>query len=279
MVIIDARCRPPIPHFLDQLMYRNIERTLSNMGDRGYEPVPSVAQRSVEQLLSELRDAGVSKFVLPTRAPNPLFGGADDADAFRFRDEHRELVVLAAAPSALEGQAALDDIAAMKGRGVAAIVVEPGVFEDPKYLDDPSLSPLYDACMQTGLPLYIMGGGNAGPDLSYANPLALDRVAARFPALQLVAVHAGWPWVSEVCGVAFRRKNVWLLPDLYFPGSPGEQDYLLALRTYLQDRFLFGTAFPFCPHAQIIARYEALGLPSTIFEKVMGLNAARLLGL
>jgi uncharacterized protein len=104
----------------------------------------------------------------------------------------------------------------------------------------------------------------------------VDRVAINFPELQVVMVHGGFPFVQEACGVMYRRANVWLLPDIYFPGCPGEQDYLLAARTFAQDRFLFGSAYPWAPLKEHVQRYLELPLSDAVKEKIMGDNARRL---
>ena len=60
-----------------------------------------------------------------------------------------------------------------------------------------------------------MAGGNGGPDLSYSDPVHVDRVAADFPALPIVVSHGGWPWVHQILHVAYRRQNVHVSPDMY----------------------------------------------------------------
>ncbi len=79
--------------------------------------------------------------------------------------------------------------------------------------------------------------------------------------------------------MAFRRANVWMLPDVYFPGLPGEADNVKGTATFLQDRFLFATGYPFCPIQETIDRYLGFGLSDDVLAKVMRGNALRLLGL
>ncbi len=129
------------------------------------------------------------------------------------------------------------------------------------------------------VPALIMGGGEAGPDLSFSDPARIDRVAIRFPELTIVNVHGGWPLAQAAVGVAFRRSNVWILPDVYFPGLPGEHDYVAAMKTFLADRFLFATGYPFCPISETIDRFAAFGLSDEILVKVFRDNAVRLFGL
>jgi hypothetical protein len=103
-------------------------------------------------------------------------------------------------------------------------------------------------------------------------------VAGDFPNLAMVVVHAGFPHAQEYCGVLYRRMNVSLLLDHYFPGLPGEADYVLAASGYAQDRMLFASGFPYSPFKTQIERFMALQLSDSIKEKLLGLNGARVFG-
>jgi hypothetical protein len=70
-----------------------------------------------------------------------------------------------------------------------------------------------------------------------------------------------------------------MLADMYFPGFPGEADYLMAAKTFAEDRFLYGTSYPLCPVDEHLKRFCELPLPDKTKEKIVGLNAARLFGL
>ena len=276
-MIIDARCRPPVDYFLDQVMYRNSDRSQANVRSRGFTPSHPLGSRSMTDFWAEVDDASIDTIVVPGRLPNEMFGGAEDVTSLYEHLGGNDRAIILESVSAVDADPGAR-IKEARARGARGLVFEPGL--DPGYyLDDAQNSAFYDAASQSGLPIYIMGGGNAGPDVSFANPVALDRVAARFPELRLIAVHAGWPWIQETLGVAFRRSNVWLLPDLYFPGMPGEADILIAAKGYLQDRLLFASAYPFCNLPELVNRYRQLPLPGDILDKLFGKNAERLFGL
>ena len=67
-----------------------------------------------------------------------------------------------------------------------------------------------------------------------------------------------------------------MLPDVYFPGLPGEADYVKGIATFLADRFLFATGYPFCPIQETIDRYLGFGLSDEVLHKIMRENALRL---
>ncbi len=163
--------------------------------------------------------------------------------------------------------------------GFPILNIEPGAATTPMYTDDRRLYPIYAACAGKGLPVIVMCGGNAGPDLSYTEPQRIDRVLADFPELRVVASHGNWPWVSEIIHVAFRRPNLYLSPDMYLPNMPGMDDYVKAAAGFLADRCIYGSSFPFCGVQQYADWFRALPIGSAAMVKVTWRNAAGLLGL
>ncbi len=99
-------------------------------------------------------------------------------------------------------------------------------------VDEPALNPLFETIAGLGVPVMIdvgttgMGAGlpgGLGARLEHARPLAIDNLAARFPALTIIAAHPGWPWTDEMTAVALHKGNVfWELSGWapkYFPPS------------------------------------------------------------
>ena len=77
-------------------------------------------------------------------------------------------------------------------------------------------------------------------------------------------------------GVAFRRENVFVSPDMYM-FSPGGRLYLEAANGFMQDQYLFGSSYPFRPMAQGVEDLLAFGLKPGPLEKVAYKNACGLL--
>lgn len=276
--VIDARARPPIEAFIHDRTYTNLNRTLGDVQARGWTASESMLTSSLDGYLADCAAAGIVRAGVPARAPNRWWGGQGNEPVFAACDERPDLFFAYAAIDPFAPGAA-DSVENLRQRGARGIVLEPGIADEPAYIDDPRIDPVYDACQSLRIPLLLMGGGETGPDLSFSDPLRFERVAIRFPELALVNVHGGWPNVATALGVAYRRKNVWMLPDVYFPGLPGEQDYVFAMKTFLQDRFLFATGYPFCPVQEVLDRFERFGLDDDVYAKVTHDNAARLFGL
>ena len=98
-----------------------------------------------------------------------------------------------------------------------------------------------------------------GPDMSYAMPEHIQRVALDFPQLTIIVGHACWPWTTQACALAMRCTNVYLMPEFYMhmPDMPGAQDYVDAANSYLSHRMLYSSCYP-----DAAARTGARGLPA-----------------
>ena len=161
--------------------------------------------------------------------------------------------------------------------GALAIGLEPGLMDPPLHADAPELNPLYEALEGAGLPVFLTGG-DSGPDTSYASPLDLERASARFPRVEFVAVHGGWPYVAEMVAVALRRPNLWVMPDLYWGGFPGHRDYTEAANGILRERMLFASSYPAVNLEQYVTRLREDGLEPAAWRGIAWENPRRLLG-
>lgn len=171
------------------------------------------------------------------------------------------------------------------GHGVRGFKFHPTVQGfDPS---DEAWFPLWEAIEQLGVPALFHTGqtgigaglpGGFGLELGVSNPMLLDRVAARFPHLQLIFAHPSVPWVDEQLAVATHKSNVWI--DLsgwrpkYFPPQLVRQ-----ANSILQDKVLFGTDFPLILPERWMADFDALDLKDDVRRKILRDNAIRLLGL
>lgn len=104
----------------------------------------------------------------------------------------------------------------------------------------------------------------------------IDDLARRYPDLKIVAGHGCWPWVTQMLGVAFKHRNVYVCPDVYM-FMPGADEYIQAADTYLQDQFIFGTAYPYRPLGQTAQDFLALPIRPEAMRKIVYDNAAALL--
>lgn len=277
-MIIDFRLRPPVAGFLNTLMYSAGTRRDGFTRTVGFEPSLAAQQQSMDLLLTEMDEAGVDRGMVVGRLAGTL-GSVSNDDVQAIVQAHPNRFFGAASIDPTSRKGACETITQAVKAGFKAINIEPGSYPVPMYADDRRLYPIYAHCEDLGVPVIMMVGGTAGPDLSYSDPIRTDRVLADFPNLNVVVAHGGWPWVNEILHLAFRRTNLWLSPDMYFSRMPGWEEYVKAADGFLADRMLYASSFPFCPVKGYKSWFETLPIRPENMAKVMGGNAQRLLGL
>lgn len=278
MGVIDFRLRPPVAGYLEMLMYADAARRDRATRRHGMEPAPSAAKQSVEMLLEEMDRSGVALGVMVGRS-SKAYGSISNEDLKRIAAAYPGRFLGIPALDLSDFRAARRQVDAAAAEGFRAVGMEPGAAADPMHGDDRRLYPVYARIEEAGLPVVIMAGGGAGPDLSYTDPVHIDRVAADFPDMRIVVTHGGWPWVHQILHVAYRRANVWLSPDQYMVNMPGMQDWIAAADGFLSDRLIYGSSYPFLPADACADWFRSLPIRPENIRRVMHDNAARLLGL
>jgi predicted TIM-barrel fold metal-dependent hydrolase len=278
LTIIDFRLRPPKGDFLQSRIYSAPDNRDRYTRSLGFEPAASAREQSMEKLFAEMAAAGITTAVVVARATDKL-GTIRNEDVAETVKAHPSVFIGVGAANPSNRRAAVEQIAAARKLGLKLVNIEPGACHPAIQTDDRMMYPIYAYCEDEGIPLILMCGGAAGPTIDYTAPERIDRVLADFPNLTVVASHGGWPWVQEVLHVAFRRPNLYLSPDMYLYNLPGMHDYLLAANGFLSERFLFGTAYPFCPLEPYTRWFTSLPIRPEAMENILHRNAARLLGL
>ena len=277
-MIIDFRLRPPVGGFLNTLMYSAGERRDGFTRTVGFEPSKAAQQQSMDLLLQEMEAARIDRGVVVGRLAGVL-GSVSNDDVRGIVAAHPDRFIGAASIDPTDRRKACQTINQAIEDGFRLINIEPGSYPVPMHADDRRLYPIYGHCEGVGVPVIMMVGGTAGPDLSYSDPIRTDRVLTDFPNLNVVVAHGGWPWVNEILHLGFRRPNLWLSPDMYFSRMPGWEEYVKAADSFLSDRMLYASSFPFCPVQGYKEWFERLPIREENLKKVMGGNARRLLGI
>lgn len=168
--------------------------------------------------------------------------------------------------------------------GVKGISIEPGSARVPRWSDDKTLDPVYELALELKLPVSISLSGLlsalAGHDITWSSPVSIQRVAQRYPDLKIVVSHAAWPYADEMVVVALACPNIYVSPDLYAStrGMICADSYVKGANMFLEDRTLFGTAYPVKDIQDSLRDFLQLGWREDIIHKVLWTNAARLLG-
>ncbi|MBI3966458.1 MAG: amidohydrolase [Chloroflexi bacterium] len=278
MPIVDFRLRPPIPGLLAlDVPYGRAGRWLPTR--LGVQFPRSAEERSLELLFAEMAEAGIATGVIPGRTVPP---GIANEEITGFVREHPDRFVgVAGIDLANRKQSVAEVERAIGELAMRGISIEPGFQSPPLEVDDPSVYPVYERAEQLGVPVLLTMSLFLGPDIGWCqrNTAKLDRVAGDFRRLNLVLCHASWPYVETAIGLALKRPNVYLSPDLYVIDMPFAESFGRALNGFLQDQFLFATAYPLRPLKETVDAFSALGLSDSILEKALTHNARRLLKL
>lgn len=278
MPVIDFRLRPPLKGFLDLIMYAGAERRDRLTRQHGMEPAESAQAKSMELLLQEMEEARVTTGVVMGRYSG-LYGSVSNQDVADIVKAYPGRFIGVGSVNPANRRNAVRQIDEALALGLKGINLEPGAYPEPMYPDDRRLYPIYAYCEDRNVPVVMMAGGSAGPDLSYTFPVHLDRVAGDFPDLRIAASHGGWPWVHEILHVAYRRLNLYVSPDQYLCNMPGMDDYLRAANGFLSERFLYGSSYPFIGVKRYAEWFRALPIKPELVDRLMYDNAARFLGL
>jgi len=280
-MIIDFRVRPPYGNFLNAFVYtdsKKVDDVAKNVERFGNHSSVAAKEQSMEKFIQEMDEYGISKAVVhvQVRKGRPI---ANEEALYLANEYPDHLLCLAGIdPSDTKKALSIIDTYVLQGKCIG-INMEQAMIAEPMYITDERLYPIYEKCEQEDILLATNFGGCFAPGLKYYNPLHLDEVARTFPKLRLGVCHGGWPFVTEACQIALENENVYLAPEAYMIHSPGGNDFVVAANYLLQDKIMLGTAYPCVSYVDFLEAYRKSGLHADVWDKVMGLNAAKLLKL
>jgi predicted TIM-barrel fold metal-dependent hydrolase len=276
---IDFHVHLPTPEWLDTSMAGYIEAA-----ERYFRS--TVARKSVEDLARDYADQDLVAVLLAwdaetatgrPRLPNELV-----AQAVR---DHPEVFVGFGSVDPRKGSRAVEELDSIAALGLKGVKLHPSLQAfNP---EDEAHWPLYRRCEELGLICLFHTGtsgigagmpGGQGIRLDYARPIHLDAIAADFPRLRIIAAHFGWPWEREMLAIALHKTNVFIDISGWAPRYiPAE--VVREMKGRLQDRFLFGSDYPFIQPSRCLDELDALELPDAVAEKLLVANGKALLGL
>ncbi len=146
---------------------------------------------------------------------------------------------------------------------------------------DPIWDPFYKLSIEIGAPVLLMTGltgigqglpGGKGIVLEDGHPRHVDRVAARFPDLKVLAGRPAWPWQDDMLAILLHKSNVmyelhgWS-PKYFTPALKKE------IGGRLQDRMMFGWDWPTLTLERLVDDWRSLGYSEEVYEKVFYRNA------
>ncbi len=240
--LIDFRIRPPYKSFVPNFF------TFSHPLDEGLglpaivrlcfrDPVPSRDSKSFDLFQEEMDEAGVVFAVVTGRA------GVDNADVAELVSQHPGRFAGFGGVDSSDVGAALAEIEGFRDRGFVGVALDNAMATPPRHNDEPELDSIYELCCRENLLVSLNGSFLLSPDLTYIDPVRIQRVALKYPGLSIIVAHGCWPWVTQICAVALMCPNVYVMPDLY-PNMPEQEGFFAAVRAGLEGQLLYGSSYP-----------------------------------
>lgn len=279
---IDMRLRPPIPAWTSGPTFKTAmyyPRKVPN-----FRGARSAWTESMDLLFEEMDSTGIHRGVVMGRAAAGQLGGVGNQAIVQTVERWPDRFVGFVGVDLENIASSLVEAKEFFGHpGIRGVSIEPGSSVKPRLADDRQLDPIYQACADAGLPVSISLSGLlsalAGHDLSWCDPIPVQRMAMRYPTLKIIVSHAAWPWAEQMVVAALTCPNIYVSPDLYIAkrSMPCARTYIDAANCFLGDRMLFGTAYPTLNHEEAVRDFLGMGLDPAVLDKVAYANAARLL--
>lgn len=177
------------------------------------------------------------------------------------------------------------DIVALKYAGARGVKILPTSMR--AYPNNPMLNPIFEACVEVGLPLLSQSGVGTGesPDRNadpYGRPKYWAEVLMRFPTLTLILAHMGQGFEEDIVELTHKFPNVYTdtsmrLSGLGKPGRWTANDLVKTMRRIGIDRVLFGSNYPFTNPSVYATILQQLPLTDTERRSVAAENFERLI--
>ncbi len=156
-------------------------------------------------------------------------------------------------------------------------------------LHDSRVYDLYAAAEGLNIPVLLHTGMSWAPGtlIERGHPMQLEEAIVKFPKLNFVLAHWGWPWVWEATALTLKYPNVYLDTSCLYYDSPKEfyqfvfskQIPTTVLERSLRNRMLFGSNYPRVEIKNMVHALATLGLTEGCLEKIYHENPGRLLGI
>jgi predicted TIM-barrel fold metal-dependent hydrolase len=287
--VIDICVIPPLEETLEGFANPSgdFARYTELYGNENMEPLlRSIRSDPAGFLLALMDDAGVDIAMLTAEDAETTAGMKVPNDKVaEFVKQNPKRFIGMAAVDPHKGMAAVRELErAVKELDMKCLCLEPWLHKLRS--NDKRYYPIYAKCVELDVPVWIHSSINYVPQLTmdFGRPIYLDEVAGHFPELKIIAGHGGWPWVNEMMAFLWRHSNAHtdisaIRPKyLGLPGT-GWETLLQYGNSLLQDKVLFGTAWPAQQFKESIEELKKLPIKKEVLAKWLGGNAKRLLNL
>ena len=166
---------------------------------------------------------------------------------------------------------------AVKNLGFKGVYLHTYSFDIP--INHKLYYPFYEKCAELGVGVSMRSGPFSGANAQRSWPSDSDRGhCSRFPELNIVGSHTGWPWVEEMIAMAWKFPNVYIGIDAHMPRYLDES-LKKFIKTRGKGKVLYGTNYPLIYHKESIDQIKELNLRSDAEALLLGGAAAKVFNL
>lgn len=261
MQIIDGRVRLRTKPLVD-LWNENKNPELKNYNEN-YHMEDRLSVLGVDELLAQANETGIVKMLAYGSTPT------ENTHILDIAKKHDAIIPVGGINLYYGIRAALDEIARLKARNIAAIDIS---FLCDKNVNDREFYPIYAYCEMQTIPIIIHSGVHYSRDLNMwkAQPQYFDEIAVDFPELRIIMSHGGNGFGPSVLAVTQRHPNIYLEFSAMRPKYMAPE-FIQAANTYLQDRCIFGTDYPLTDFQQQVERWQ-YSLREVVWKKFFHQN-------
>lgn len=165
------------------------------------------------------------------------------------------------------------------GPGLIGMGLHP--FSKAGLTDDPAWETCINLCIEANRPVLMLTGmsasgvgvrGGGGLELENCHPRYVDRIAARYPDLNVIAARVAWPWQSEMIAIALHKANVFVELHGWSPRYYSDElNREIAKR--LRKKIFFAADYPMLTHERLVKEWRELGFSSEVLDDVFSRNA------
>lgn len=147
--------------------------------------------------------------------------------------------------------------------------------------DQPAWDRCLRMCIEANRPVLMHVGmsatgagtrGGMGITLEGAHPKYVDRVAAKYPALNVIAARVAWPWQSEMIAIALHKANVWMELHGWSPRYFSDE-LKREIAKRLRKKTFFGADYPMLGHGRLAREWVEQGFEQDVLDDVFSRNA------
>ncbi len=286
--IVDFRVSCPIPQGLDRYLEPRgpMADYAKHYGGRVFGASAGHQYMTPEEFIAFLDEQGVDRAVIKSSDNTTLSGTKfPGKDLHAFIKDHPDRLIGIAGCDPYRGMDAVRELERdVKEFGLRGINMSPWEVGLPA--NDKKFYPIYAKCVELDVPVLLHTSMNLSSrhQLDHGRPIYLDEVARDFPELRIVAVHGGWPWITEMVAVAWKQPNVYIevsgTPPRYIARPHSGWEPLLHYgNSVLKHKVLWGSNWPMLAPGESLAGFRKFPLKDEVKDLWFGGNAMRVLKL